>query len=80
MKDKDEYFRYHLEQIQNTTICTSMASNKYDEKDLRRLADILDQKKNVHAYPILVEGYSKIVVQAEHTLIPTESGVNIITL
>src|ERR671924_23410 len=50
------------------------------EKDLRRLADILIRKKNVHAYPILVEGHNKIVVQAEHTLIPTESSVNIITL
>ncbi len=55
-------------------------TDKYDEKDLRRLADMLIRKKNVHAYPILVEGHNKIVVQAEHTLIPTESGVNIITL
>jgi len=55
-------------------------TDKYDEKDLRRLSDVLVSKKNVHAYPVLVEGHSKIVVQAEHTLIPTESGVNIITL
>jgi methionyl aminopeptidase len=55
-------------------------TDKYDEKDLRRLADMLVRKKNVHAYPVLVEGHSKIVVQAEHTLIPTESSVNIITL
>jgi methionine aminopeptidase len=34
----------------------------------------------VHAYPILVEGHSKIVAQAEHTIIPTEASVNIITL
>ncbi|MDQ3848686.1 MAG: type II methionyl aminopeptidase [Thermoproteota archaeon] len=55
-------------------------TDKYDEKDLRRLADILIRKKNVHAYPILVEGSSRIVVQAEHTLIPTDSSVNVITL
>jgi methionyl aminopeptidase len=55
-------------------------TDKYEEKDLRRLADVLIRKKNVHAYPILVEGHSKIVVQAEHTLIPTESSANIITL
>ncbi|MDQ3962118.1 MAG: type II methionyl aminopeptidase, partial [Thermoproteota archaeon] len=55
-------------------------TDKYDEKDLRRLTDMLVRKKNVHSYPILVEGYGKIVVQAEHTLIPTESSVNIITL
>jgi methionyl aminopeptidase len=55
-------------------------TDKYDEKDLRRLVDLLIRKKNVHAYPILIEGHNKVVVQAEHTLIPTESGVNIITL
>jgi len=55
-------------------------TDKYDEKDLHRLADMLIRRKNVHAYPILVEGHGKIVVQAEHTLIPTESGVSIITL
>ena len=55
-------------------------SDKYDEKEVRRLMDILMKKKNVHAYPILVEGHGKIVVQAEHTLIPSESGVNVITL
>ena len=54
--------------------------DKYDEKDLRRLVDMLIRKKNVHAYPILVEGHNKIVVQAEHTLIPAASGVNVITL
>ena len=55
-------------------------TDKYDEKEVRRLMDVLTKKKNVHAYPILVEGHGKIVVQAEHTLIPSESGVNVITL
>jgi methionyl aminopeptidase len=55
-------------------------TDKYDEKELRRVADILIRRKNIHAYPILVEGHNKIVVQAEHTLIPTESSVSIITL
>lgn len=55
-------------------------TDKYDEKDLRRLVEILTKKKNVHAYPILVEGREKIVVQAEHTLILTDSTVNVITL
>lgn len=55
-------------------------TDKYDEKELRRLIDVLTKKKNIHAYPILVEGHGKVVVQAEHTLIPSESGVNVITL
>jgi len=55
-------------------------TDKYEEKDLRRLVDIVEKKRNVHAYPILVEGRGKIVAQAEHTLIPTDSVVNVITL
>jgi methionyl aminopeptidase len=54
-------------------------TNSYDEKDLRRLLNLLIKKKNVHAYPILVEGHGKMVAQAEHTLIPYESITNIIT-
>jgi methionyl aminopeptidase len=55
-------------------------TDRYDEKDVRRLMETLIKKKNVHSYPILVEGYGKVVVQAEHTLIPSESSVSVITL
>jgi methionyl aminopeptidase len=55
-------------------------ADKYEEKETRRLVDVLVKKKNLHAYPILVEGHGKKVVQAEHTLIPSETGVNVITL
>jgi methionyl aminopeptidase len=55
-------------------------TDRYDEKDLRRLMETLIKKKNVHSYPILVEGHGKVVVQAEHTLIPSESSVSVITL
>jgi len=43
------------------------------------LLEILVKKKNVHAYPILVEGANRIVVQAEHTIIPQESNTLTIT-
>lgn len=55
-------------------------TDRYDEKDLRRLMETLIKKKNAHSYPILVEGHGKVVVQAEHTLIPSESSVSVITL
>ena len=55
-------------------------TDRYDEKYVRRLMETLIKKKNVHSYPILVEGYGKVVVQAEHTLIPSESSVSVITL
>ena len=54
--------------------------DKYDEKEGRRILEILVKKKNVHAYPILVEGQGKTVVQAEHTIIPSESGTTVITI
>lgn len=55
-------------------------TDRYDEKDVRRLMETLIKKKNAHSYPILVEGHGKVVVQAEHTLIPSESSVSVITL
>lgn len=55
-------------------------TERYDEKDVRQLMETLIKKKNVHSYPILVEGHGKVVVQAEHTLIPSESSVSVITL
>lgn len=55
-------------------------TDRYDEKDVRRLMETLIKKKNVHSYPILVEGHGKVVVQAEHTLILSESSVSVITL
>jgi len=51
----------------------------YEEARLRSLIETLLKKKNVHAYPILVEGNGRMVVQAEHTIIPNESGATVIT-
>ncbi|MEO9319173.1 MAG: type II methionyl aminopeptidase [Nitrososphaera sp.] len=50
-----------------------------DESRTRRLIDVLLKRRNIHAYPILVEGQGKPVVQAEHTIIPSESGSYVIT-
>jgi methionyl aminopeptidase len=55
-------------------------TDAYDEATLRRLSDVLVKKKNIHAYPVLVEGKGRVVAQAEHTLIPTGSGATVITL
>jgi methionyl aminopeptidase len=55
-------------------------TDRYDERDARRLLDALVKKKNLHTYPILVEGHGKAVVQAEHTLIPTGSGATVVTI
>ena len=51
----------------------------YTESEARNLVGILVKRRNLHSYPILVEGQGKPVVQAEHTIIPSESGSAVIT-
>src|SRR5439155_1427121 len=53
---------------------------KFGYRPIQNLSGHSLKQYNVHAYPILVEGRGKIVAQAEHTLIPTDSVVNVITL
>lgn len=55
-------------------------TDAFEEGKLRRAAEVLVKKKNVHAYPILVEGHGRMVAQAEHTLIPNEGGSTVITI
>ena len=52
----------------------------YEEQKARQLMELLVKKRNVHAYPILVEGNGKMVSQAEHTLIPGTNANYVITL
>ena len=52
---------------------------EWEEKEARKLLDILIKKKVVKAYAILVEASGKIVAQAEHTFIPTQTGVTVTT-
>jgi methionyl aminopeptidase len=79
-KEADDLLELIWNRYRTLPFALRWLTDKYDEKDLRPLVDVLIKKRNLHAYPILVEGHGKIVAQAEHTLIPTESGVNIITL
>ena len=53
---------------------------EWEEKEARRLLDFLVKKKVVKSYAILVEANGKTVAQAEHTFIPTETGVTITTI
>ena len=53
---------------------------EWEEKEARKMLDFLVKKKVVKAYAILVEANGKTVAQAEHTFIPTETGVTITTI
>ena len=52
---------------------------EWEEKEARKLLDILIKKKAVQAYPVLIEINEQRVAQAEHTFIPMESGVTVTT-
>jgi len=53
---------------------------EWEEKEARKLLDFLIKKKVVKAYAILVEASGKTVAQAEHTFIPTQTGVTVTTI
>ncbi len=79
-KDADELLNTIWNRHRSLPFALRWLTDVYEESKLRRLIDILIKKKNIHAYPILVEGREKIVVQAEHTLLPIEGSSTIITL
>jgi methionyl aminopeptidase len=79
-KEADELLDMIWSRYRTLPFALRWLTHAYEEAKLRRLVDVLIKKKNIHAYPILVEGRGRTVVQAEHTLIPTETGANVITL
>jgi methionyl aminopeptidase len=54
-------------------------TKQWEEKEARELLDYLIKKKAVQSYPVLVEIHEQRVAQAEHTFIPTETGVTVTT-
>lgn len=75
----DEFLEYLWNKFKTLPFALRWIVNEYEEKEALYLLEILVKKKNVHAYPILVEGANRIVVQAEHTIIPQESNTLTIT-
>ena len=75
----DEFLEYLWNKFKILPFALRWIVNEYEEKEALHLLEILVKKKNVHAYPILVEGANRIVVQAEHTIIPQESNTLTIT-
>lgn len=53
--------------------------DRYEVAEVLSSIDVLIAKKNIHAYPILVEAQGQIVAQSEHTIIPKTDHVDIIT-
>ena len=78
-KDADKMLDYIWHNFNLLPFALRWLTNEWEEKEARRLLEILVKKKAVHAYPILVEGNGQRVTQAEHTFIPNETGVTITT-
>lgn len=53
--------------------------DSYEVAEVISSIDVLVAKKNIHAYPVLVEAQGQIVAQSEHTIIPKIDHVDIIT-
>jgi methionyl aminopeptidase len=79
-KEADEFLEYIWNTFKTLPFALRWMTKKYEEKKARQLIEQLIKKRNVHAYPVLIEGNRKIVAQAEHTLIPTDTFINVITL
>ena len=75
----DEFLEYLWNKFKTLPFALRWVVKDYEEKEALSLLETLLKKKNVHAYPILVEGSNRIVVQAEHTIIPQESNTITIT-
>ena len=79
-KEADKMLDYIWQNFNLLPFALRWLTNEWEEKEARRLLEILVKKKAVHAYPILVEGNGQRVTQAEHTFIPNETGVTITTI
>ena len=79
-KDADKMLDYIWQNFNLLPFALRWLTSEWEEKEARRLLEVLVKKKAVHAYPILVEGNGQRVTQAEHTFIPNETGVTITTI
>lgn len=79
-EDLDEFLTYLWNKFRTMPFALRWILNGYEEVEARRMLDILIKKRNIHSYPILVEGKNKFVTQAEHTIIPLDGSTQVITL
>jgi methionyl aminopeptidase len=78
-KETDEVLNRIWEKFRSLPFALRWLLDSYDEKSAREVLEKLKKRKNVHAYPVLIEGNGMMVAQSEHTIIPTENFVEVIT-
>lgn len=78
-KDADEFITYLWNKFKTLPFALRWLVDEFEEPQARGLVDYLIKKKNIRAYPILVEGNNQVVSQAEHTVFVSEGSSLIIT-
>lgn len=79
-EEADRLLDYIWEEFNMLPFALRWITKKWDEKEARTLLEHLIKKKAVQAYPVLVEVNEQRVAQAEHTFIPSETGVTVTTI
>ena len=79
-KEADRLVEYIWDNFNMLPFALRWILKEWEEKEARKLFEFLIKKKVIHAYAILVEANGKTVAQAEHTFIPTQSGVTVTTI
>jgi methionyl aminopeptidase len=78
-KEADEFISYLWNEFKTLPFALRWLVNNFDQPKARTMIDFLIKKKNVRAYPILVEGNNRVVSQAEHTIFISDNLSYIIT-
>ena len=78
-KEADEFISYLWNEFKTLPFALRWLVNNFDQPKAQTMIDLLIKKKNVRAYPILVEGNNKVVSQAEHTIFISDNLSYIIT-
>ena len=79
-EEADEMLDFIWENFNMLPFALRWLVKKWEVKKERELLEFLIKKKTVKDYPILVEANSQRVAQAEHTFIPTDTGVTVTTI
>lgn len=78
-KEADEFIMHLWNKFKTLPFALRWLVDDFGESKARAMVEYLIKKKNVRAYPILIEGNNKVVSQAEHTVFITENLSYIIT-
>lgn len=78
-KDADELITHLWNKFKTLPFAIRWLVDDYTESRIRELVDYLIKRKNIRAYPILVEGNNKVVSQAEHTVFILDQLTHVIT-